>query len=313
MTAFSSRTTEPLAASRGRDEGDGKKFKQVSRNLPGEADGRPLLGVPSRPVTFRAVVNAFACCAEARGPSPVAGETFEPEPSMHARVASVLVLSLLALGACQSQQGTPTLESDAQKASYGVGFQMGGQLQGVESHLDMAAFMAGVRDGMGAKESAVPQEEVAAAFEAMNALMQEEEMARMAEEGEKNSADGAAFLAENATKEGVMVTESGLQYEVLREGDGARPGPEDQVSIQYKGTLIDGTQFDSSYDRGEPSTFAVGSVIPGFSEGLQLMPVGSHYRFFVPSNLGYGPQGTGGTIGPNATLIFEVELLDIVQ
>ena len=110
-----------------------------------------------------------------------------------------------------------------------------------------------------------------------------------------------------------MVTESGLQYEVIREGEGARPGPDDRVSVHYKGTLIDGTQFDSSYDRGEPAQFGVGGVIAGFSEGLQLMTVGSHYRLYIPSELGYGAQGTGANIGPNATLIFELELLEIVR
>ena len=130
---------------------------------------------------------------------------------------------------------------------------------------------------------------------------------------EENTAQGETFLAENAASEGVAVTESGLQYEVIREGEGARPGPDDRVSIHYKGTLIDGTQFDSSYDRGEPAQFGVGGVIAGFSEGLQLMTVGSHYRLYIPSELGYGAQGTGANIGPNATLIFELELLEIVR
>ena len=103
------------------------------------------------------------------------------------------------------------------------------------------------------------------------------------------------------------------QYEVLQEGDGASPGPQDQVTIHYRGTLIDGTQFDSSYDRGEPATFGVGGVIPGFSEGLQLMTVGSQYKFYIPGSLAYGPQGSGNVIGPNETLIFEVELLEIPE
>ena len=113
-----------------------------------------------------------------------------------------------------------------------------------------------------------------------------------------SAAEGATFLEENAQREGVQVTESGLQYEVLEEGEGASPGPEDQVSLHYRGTLIDGTQFDSSYDRGEPATFSVGGVIPGFSEGLQLMSEGAHYKFYIPSDLGYGPQGSGRNIGP---------------
>ena len=128
----------------------------------------------------------------------------------------------------------------------------------------------------------------------------------------ENSVAGDAYLAENGSREGVMTTESGLQYEVLRQGDGPMPGPEDQVQLHYRGTLIDGTEFDSSYERGEPAQFGVGGVIPGFSEALQLMSVGSHFRVVIPSEIGYGPQGTGGPIGPNATLIFEIELLEIV-
>ena len=110
-----------------------------------------------------------------------------------------------------------------------------------------------------------------------------------------------------------MTTESGLQYEVLSQGDGPMPGSEDQVQLHYRGTLIDGTEFDSSYERGEPAQFGVGGVIPGFSEALQLMSVGSHFRVVIPSEIGYGPQGTGGPIGPNATLIFEIELLEIID
>ncbi len=232
---------------------------------------------------------------------------------MSRRTVPALLLSLLALGACQSQGGNPSLDTESQKASYGIGFDMGAQLKPAEGHIDLDAFLAGVKDAMAGRESVLPEAEVQAALQALTTTVQEAEMARMAATGEKNAADGAAFLAQNATKEGVVVTESGLQYEVLRAGDGARPSAEDQVSIHYKGTLIDGTPFDSSYDRGEPAVFGVGGVIPGFSEALQLMPVGSQYRFFIPSDLGYGPQGTGGPIGPNATLIFEVELLEIVQ
>lgn len=225
----------------------------------------------------------------------------------------VLPLALISLAACQSQEGTPSLETGDQKASYGIGLQMGEQLQAAESRLDMNAFMAGIRDGIAGRESAVPEDEIEAALMTLGEAIQEEELRRYTEEADKNAQDGAAFLAENRDNEGVRVTESGLQYEVLREGDGERPGADDQVSVHYRGTLMDGTQFDSSYDRGEPAEFGVGGVIAGFAEALQLMPVGSHYRVFIPSELAYGPQGSGGTIGPNATLIFEIELLEIVE
>ncbi|MDH5590726.1 MAG: FKBP-type peptidyl-prolyl cis-trans isomerase, partial [Gemmatimonadota bacterium] len=114
-------------------------------------------------------------------------------------------------------------------------------------------------------------------------------------------------------RDGVTTTASGLQYEVLREGDGPRPGPHDQVTIHYRGTLIDGTEFDSSYERGAPLTMGANQFVPGFSEGIQLMETGSQYRFVIPGDIGYGAQGSGGVIGPNATLIFEVELMEISQ
>ncbi len=128
---------------------------------------------------------------------------------------------------------------------------------------------------------------------------------------ESNRQQGASFLGANGEKEGIIVRPSGLQYKVLRQGSGLKPTISDRVTVHYRGTLIDGTEFDSSYARGEPTTFAVAGVIPGWTEGLQLMSVGSHYCFFVPSELGYGYKGAGDDIGPNATLIFEVELLEI--
>jgi FKBP-type peptidyl-prolyl cis-trans isomerase len=224
-------------------------------------------------------------------------------------LSGALALSLLALGACQG--GTPSLDTDDQKASYGIGHQMGGQLLPAEGRIDLDAFLAGVRDGIAGNEPALDPAEIQAALQALSEAVSADEMENQAAAAEANAAEGEAFLAENAQKDGVMVTASGLQYEVLREGDGAMPLPEDQVTINYKGTILDGTQFDSSYDRGEPATFSVGGVISGFSEGLQLMTVGSHFRFFIPGELGYGPQGSGAVIGPSATLIFEVELLEI--
>lgn len=234
---------------------------------------------------------------------------------MRLRTNLALGLSVLALGACQGTggPGSATLESDDQKASYGIGLNMGSQLGAAESHIDLDALVAGLADGMAGNESRIPQEELQVLLQELSATIQAEEAARMEAEASDNAAAGEAFLAENASKDGVMVTESGLQYEVLRAGDGAMPTAEDRVSIHYKGTLLDGTQFDSSYDRGEPAVFGVSGVIPGFSEGLQLMSVGGQYRFFIPSDLAYGPQGSGATIGPNATLIFEVELLEVVE
>jgi FKBP-type peptidyl-prolyl cis-trans isomerase len=243
----------------------------------------------------------------------LSGEAFSNrDQPMYHRIGSFLLSFTLGLSAC-GPSGTPALDTEDQKASYGIGHQMGSQLAPAQSHIDMDAFLAGVRDGMAGSDPAVAQAEIQTALQSLSERVNAEETERRAAEGEANAAAGEAFLAENAAKEEVSVTESGLQYEVLREGDGPRPGLEDQVRIHYRGTLIDGTQFDSSYDREQPATFGVSGVISGFSEGLQLMPVGSHYRLFIPSELGYGPGGSGRNIGPNATLIFEVELLEIVE
>jgi FKBP-type peptidyl-prolyl cis-trans isomerase len=226
---------------------------------------------------------------------------------------TVLVIPFFA-GACQSEgeSGPPTLETEDQKGSYVVGLQIGSQLTPSESFLDMDAFMAGLRDGMAENEPALPREELQPTFMAFNQKVVTEQNRLRTVAAEENTLEGEEFLQENATREGVTVTESGLQYEVLSEGDGPRPGADDQVRIHYKGTLIDGTQFDSSYDRGEPTEFGVSGVIRGFSEGLQLMSVGSHYKFYIPSEIGYGSGGQG-QIGPNETLIFEVELLEILE
>jgi len=227
--------------------------------------------------------------------------------------AALLGMGML-LTACGSGPGAANarLDTEDQKASYGIGLNMGRNLQGAESRLDRAAFLKGIEDAMARAEPAVDEAEIQSALRAFGEAVMAEQEARRSAEAEKNQSDGQAYLAENGAKEGVTTTESGLQYEVLRQGDGPRPTAADQVSIHYKGTLIDGTEFDSSYG-GEPAVFGVGGVIPGFSEALQLMPVGSQYRVVIPGDLGYGASGTGGDIGPNATLIFEIELLGIVD
>jgi len=222
-----------------------------------------------------------------------------------------VLMGLLAFTACQSGTGRASLDTEDQKASYGVGYQLGGQLTPAQSHLDLDALLMGIRDGMEGSEPALSVAEIQAAMDTLNTTVLEEETTRRTAEAEKNEAEGAAFMADNAQKEGVHVTESGLQYEVLREGDGASPTADDRVSVHYRGTLIDGTEFDTSYG-GDPASFAVTGVIDGFGEGLQLMTVGSQYRFVIPAEIAYGAQGSR-SIGPNATLIFEVELLGILD
>lgn len=195
------------------------------------------------------------------------------------------------------------------QASYGIGRQMGEQLaanpfEGVVS----SAVAAGVIDALEGKESAVSRADLEAAFSVISQRMQEAQAAKSKE----LAGAGEAFLAENAKKAGVTTTASGLQYEVITQGEGAKPSATSRVKTHYHGTLIDGTVFDSSYDRGQPIDFAVNGVIAGWTEALQLMPVGSKWRLYVPYNLAYGERGAGAAIGPFSTLIFDVELLDIV-
>lgn len=234
---------------------------------------------------------------------------------MDFRLVTGLAALTVTIAACSNGAGSwesASLESDDQKASYGIGLNVGNQITDSRDRLDRAAFMRGVEDALQGNEPAVPREEIQPALQAFAEEVQAAAAAAREELAVENEAAGRAFLDENAQREEVTTTESGLQYEVLREGDGSAPTAADQVQLHYRGTLVDGTEFDSSYD-GEPAVFGVGAVIPGFAEALQLMAVGSHYRVWIPSDLGYGPQGSGPLIGPNSVLVFEIELLDIVQ
>lgn len=203
-----------------------------------------------------------------------------------------------------------TYETVEKKVSYGIGRQMGGQLnsQSFEG-LDATAVLAGVKSALEQSDSAVPQEELEKAFQEIDAKIQAERSAAGAEQ----VAAGKVFLEDNAKRDDVSVTDSGLQYEVLAAAEGEKPVASSTVKTHYHGTLIDGTVFDSSYDRGVPAEFPVGGVISGWTEALQMMPVGSKWRLYVPSDLAYGEQGAGQSIGPNTTLIFDVELLEIMS
>ena len=225
-------------------------------------------------------------------------------------LAAIFAVTILA--ACQS--GSASLETDDEIASYGFGLDIGRSLEPTVTHLDRAALIRGIEDLLDGLEPAISDEQLAEVTQRVGTLIREEQNAEFEAMTETNRLAGEAYLASNAENDNVMVTDSGLQYEVILEGEagGARPSPADQVTLHYRGTLIDGTEFDSSYSRGQPATFGVSGVIPGFSEGLQLMTVGSHYRFVIPSDMAYGPQGTGSDIGPNATLIFEIELLEVL-
>lgn len=203
------------------------------------------------------------------------------------------------------------LTTPEQKAGYSIGLNIGANLsgQGLAADLDIDSLLMGIQDGISG-EFKLSEEEVMAAIQAFSALQQGKAEAAVAEQAEA----GRTFLAENATEDGVNTTASGLQYQVLTEGadaDAPMPTETDMVNVHYHGTLIDGSVFDSSVDRDEPVSFPLNEVIPGWTEGLQLMNVGDKYRFFIPSDLAYGPNGAPPQIPPNATLIFDVELLGI--
>ena len=207
----------------------------------------------------------------------------------------------------------PTLETIDQRLSYVIGTNIAQQLVRDQIEFDEQSFLLALADVNAGAESRLTPPEIQSTIQEMQARIQSNQQQALAAAAEKNKTEGEAYLAENATKEGVTVTETGLQYKVLTAGDGAQPTAEDTVSVHYRGTLIDGTEFDSSYSRGEPATFPVQGVIAGWTEALQLMKVGDKFELTIPSDLAYGPGGTGGDIGPNATLIFEVELLDVVS
>ena len=202
------------------------------------------------------------------------------------------------------------LETESQKLGYIIGMDIGSSLKQQGTDLDLDALFMAIKATYNGEPLAMTPEEAASIRETFIAQRRAEAEADRESMASVNAAEGDKFLLENRVKEGIQMTDSGLQYQVLEMGDGARPAATDKVTVHYRGTLLNGEEFDSSYSRGEPISFALDQVIPGWTEGVQLMPVGSKFMFYIPPNLGYGPAG-GGPIGPNATLIFQVELLGI--
>ncbi|MDL0432364.1 FKBP-type peptidyl-prolyl cis-trans isomerase [Marinobacter sp. TBZ242] len=221
-----------------------------------------------------------------------------------------------ALVGCSSQQDAapenPSLESTDEKVSYGMGLVMGERMGNDLPDLKMEQFLQGIQHGHAGDEeqTRMSREEIQEALMAYQTQLQEQESAQTEELAQKNLEAGEQFLAENAEREGVETTESGLQYEILEEGNGEKPTAEDRVRVHYTGELISGEVFDSSRERGEPVTFGLNQVIPGWTEGLQLMSEGSRAKLYIPAELAYGPGGNQ-RIGPNETLVFDVELLEI--
>ena len=215
----------------------------------------------------------------------------------------------------------PGLATEKDQVSYMIGMDIGKSLKPIKDELDMATLKRAVDDVVNDKTPLLNEEQLAQVMQGfaqkMQAKQQEEmvkKQAEMAAQGKKNIEQETSFLAANGKKPGVVTTASGLQYQVVTQGTGPKPKLEDRVSVHYTGKLLDGTEFDSSYKRNEPAQFVLSSVVPGWTEALQLMPVGSKYKLWIPAKLGYGETGTpGGPIPPHSTLVFDVELVDIVK
>ena len=221
------------------------------------------------------------------------------------------VIGCIGLMASFTSMAETKLNTQKEKASYTIGVQMGMQLSQQKEEIDMNSVIQGFTDAFSGNKPQLTMEEMQQVMTAFQQDIQAKQMAKMKALGDKNAKEGAAFLAENKKKKGVKTTESGLQYKVLKSGNGETPKATDTVVTHYRGTLIDGKVFDSSYKRGQPATFPVNGVIKGWTEALQKMKVGDKWQLFIPAELAYGPQGAGNMIGPNAVLIFEIELLEI--
>ena len=215
-----------------------------------------------------------------------------------------VITSAAALSTSFAQE-KPQLKDNKDKVSYSFGLNVGFTFKKQNIDMNTDVFMAGFKDAMTGKDPALNEQQVREVMSAFEKDMEQKQQAA----GQKNTTDGEKYLADNKNKPGVKTTASGLQYKVLKEGTGAAPKETDTVTVNYRGTLIDGTEFDSSYKRGEPATFPLNRVIKGWTEGLQLMKVGAKYQFVIPPGIAYGERAAG-QITPNSTLIFEVELLD---
>ena len=250
--------------------------------------------------------NAVAQTSPAKTQTPPASKSATPAAKKTSSTGTKT-------GAAVAKPGSVTaLTTPKEKSSYAIGMNWGTGLHKQGIDVDSAALIQGMKDALAGSKTLLTEEEARAALMQLQSEMQAKQQEKAKQEGEAGKKEGDAFLAANKGKEGVVTLPSGLQYKILKEGTGPKPTADDSVVCNYKGTLINGTEFDSSYKRGEPATFPVGGVIKGWTEALQLMPVGSKWQLFIPADLAYGPRGTpGGPIGPNSTLIFEVELMSI--
>jgi FKBP-type peptidyl-prolyl cis-trans isomerase len=235
---------------------------------------------------------------------------------------SIIIFAVALVSGTAAAQDAPALKTQKDKVSYAMGMDLGNQLRKSSIEVDPAVFAQGLKDSLSGAKTLLTEEQVRTAIAELQAEMKRKEAARRKGTSEENSLEadllpaynkkaGEAFLAANKTKEGVVTLPSGLQYKVLQAGNGKKPTEADTVVCNYRGAFIDGTEFDSSYKRNQPATSAIKGVIPGWREALKLMAVGSKWQLFIPPELAYGEKGSSGAIGPNATLVFDVELLAI--
>lgn len=226
------------------------------------------------------------------------------------RKSLVAAVVLATFGAGSAFAADASLKTEKDKVSYMVGMDLGKNLERIKGEIDVKVLAQGLEASLSGGKTALTEEEANKVKQDFMQKLQAKQVEEEKAAAEKNKTEGAAYLAKNKTKSGVKTTASGLQYEVVKEGTGAKPKATDTVKVHYLGTKVDGTKFDSSYDRGEPATFPLNGVIKGWTEALQLMPVGSKYKLAIPSELAYGEQAPP-SIGPNAVLVFDVELIAI--
>ncbi len=229
--------------------------------------------------------------------------------SIYIFVCTFFLVSMLSCAKGFKGSGISELKTDKEKTGYAVGQNIGNSLREAKGHISMEALVAGMNDAMDKRKALLTREEANALMASLGKKITEENRKK----AEINLAKGIKYLKANRKKKGVVETPSGLQYKVIQKGSGRIPTADDTVKVHYRGSLIDGTEFDSSYSRNEPTVFNVGRVIAGWTEALQLMPEGSKYLLTIPSNLAYGENPSGKEIGPNSVLIFEVELLEILK
>jgi FKBP-type peptidyl-prolyl cis-trans isomerase FklB len=264
--------------------------------------------------TSLAAAGLFLAASTSAQQTPAANSpSTPPAAAKPATAAKTAQTPAAKTGAATAKTQVPlTLKTQTQKSSYAIGMNIGKNLKRDSVDVDPAVLLRGLKDALAGNKLLLTDEEAKAALTALQTEVRTKEEAKLKAAALENKKAGDAFLAANKTKEGVVALPSGLQYKVIKEGTGPKPTAQDTVLCHYRGTLVDNTEFDSSYKRNEPLKIPVGGVIKGWTEAIQLMPVGSKWQLFIPSDLAYGERGAPGSpIGPNSTLIFEVELISI--